>query len=166
MAWAHGVTRWTCLGLVAAMAVVSLGSARDLAGELRRVAWRDLFRPADRLDRILVALVGCFLAGGLVIALAPPTGMDTGIYHFTIPKVILQNRGLVLRDDLWIHKWGGFYMVYVLGMALGGEIVAKLLAFAMAMAWVGLCSGVAERLRAGTGRVAAFILLSTPVSVG
>ena len=162
----HAASTWSCLALAAAMAVASVGSARTLLGELRKANWREAWRTADRLDRILVVLIGLFLAGGLVMALAPPTGMDTGIYHFTIPKVIVQNRGLVPRNDIWIHKSGGFYMIYVLGMTLGGEIVAKLMAFAMAAAGAGLCGAVAERLRAGTGRLAMFILLSTPLSAG
>jgi hypothetical protein len=57
-------------------------------------------------------------------------------------------------------------MIYVLGMALGGEICAKLLAFAMALAGAGLCASVADRLRPGSGLAAAFILLSTPLSAG
>jgi hypothetical protein len=162
----RAVTRGSILLLVVVLGLASIGPARDLFGELRSLPWRAILRPADRLDRILLVLIGLFLAGGLVMALAPPTGMDTGIYHFTIPKVILQNQGLVPRDDLWIHKSGGFYMIYVLGMALGGEIAAKLLAFAMALAGVGLCASVSERLRSGTGPAAMFILLSTPLSAG
>jgi hypothetical protein len=166
LAASGGVSRWSCLALVAALGMASIGCLRELWGELRRVTWRETLWPAGRLDRAMMALTGLFLAGGFVMALAPPTGMDTGIYHFTIPKVIVQHRGLVPRDDIWIHKSGGFYMVYVLGMALGGEIVAKLLAFATAAAGAGLCASVAERLRPRTGRLAIFILLSTPVSVG
>jgi hypothetical protein len=160
------MTPWSGLLLVALMGLASIGAARDLFRDLREVPWRDRFLRRSGLDRVLLVLIGLFLAGGLVMALAPPTGMDTGIYHFTIPKLILQNRGLVSRDDVWIHKSGGFYMVYVLGMALGGEITAKLLAFGMALAGAGLCAGVAERLRAGSGLVAVFILLSTPLSAG
>ena len=100
------------------------------------------------------------------MALAPPTGIDAGVYHFTIPKVILQERGLIPRDDIWIHKFGGFYMVYVAGMALGGEILAKLLAFGAAAAAGVLAFAGAERLRAGAGWMAAFILSSTPLFAG
>jgi hypothetical protein len=114
----------------------------------------------------MTVLMGAFLGTGLLMALAPPTGMDTGVYHFTVPKVIVQSGGLVPREDIWIHKSGGFYMVYAFGMALGGEILAKLLGYAMAIAGVGLCAAVSDRLRAGSGRIAAFILLSTPLSVG
>ncbi|HVE38458.1 MAG TPA: hypothetical protein VNM14_01135 [Planctomycetota bacterium] len=162
----HLVTRWSALLLVGMMALASLGPARDLFRELRGVAWGEILLRRSGWDRVLLALIGLFLAGGLVMALAPPTGMDTGIYHFTIPKVILQNHGLVPRSDIWIHKTGGFYMVYVLGMALGGEIVAKLLAFGMAVAGVGLAASVSERLRSGTGLAAMFIVLSTPLSAG
>jgi hypothetical protein len=166
MAALHVVTRWSCLLLVVLMGLASCGAARDLLRDLRSVAWRDVLLPGSRLDRILLALIGLFLLTGLAVALAPPTGMDTGVYHFTIPKVILQNRGLVSRDDIWIHKTGGFYMLYVLGMALGGEIAAKLLAFAMALAGAGLCASVSGRLRSGTGLVALFVVLSTPLSAG
>jgi hypothetical protein len=166
MAALHAVTPWSLLGLLGLLGLVSLGAARDLFRRLSEVAWGEVLGRPRGLDRLLLAGVGLFLAGGMVMALAPPTGMDTGIYHFTIPKVILQNRGLVSRDDIWIHKSGGYYMIYVLGMALGGEITAKLLAFATALAGVGLCAAVADRLRAGSGLLAAFILLSTPLSAG
>jgi hypothetical protein len=162
----HALTPWTCLALAAAMGAAACGPIRDGVRGARAVAWRDLVWPTGRLDRAMTVLIGAFLGTGLLMALAPPTGMDTGVYHFTIPKVILQNRGLVPREDIWIHKSGGFYLLTAFGMALGGEILAKLLGFAMAVAGAGLCAAVAERLRPGAGRIAAFILVSTPLSAG
>jgi len=165
-AWGHVLSRWTCLALVLAMAAFGFGAVLRGARQLKTVPWTALVWPASIPDRILALFSTGFVATGLLMALAPPTGMDTGVYHFTIPKLILNSGGLVPRDDVWIHKSGGFYMVYCLGMALGGEIVAKLLGFAVSMAGVGLSAAIAERLRPGTGRLAAFIGLATPFSVG
>jgi hypothetical protein len=165
LAVAHKL-RLGCAFLAVVMAGAATGSVLQGLRARKTVPWRELLWPAERLDRVLTLLIGAFLGTGLVMALAPPTGMDTGIYHFTIPKVIVQSGGLVPREDIWIHKSGGFYMVYAFGMALGGEILAKLLGYAMAVAGVGLCAAVAERLRAGSGRIAAFILVTTPLSVG
>jgi hypothetical protein len=166
LAVTHALSPWTCLASAAAMAAVAAGPVRAGVRSLKTVPWRDLVWPAGRLDRLLTLLIGAFLGSGLLMALAPPTGLDTGVYHFTIPKVILQTGGLVPREDIWIHKSGGFYMVYAFGMALGGEILAKLLGFAMALAGAGLGAAAAERLRPGSGRIAAFLLVSTPLSAG
>jgi hypothetical protein len=166
LAVVHALTRWTCIALAAAMAAAAWGPLRDGFRGRGLLPWRNLVWPAGRLDRLMAAVIGAFLGCGLVMALAPPTGMDTGAYHFTIPKVILQSGGLVPREDIWIHKSGGFYMVYAFAMGLGGEILAKLVGFAMAVAGVGLCAAVSDRLRAGTGRIAAFLLVSTPLSAG
>jgi hypothetical protein len=166
LAVAHALSPWTCMAVAAGMAAAGAGTVREGLRGLTSVPWRQGIWPAGRLDRLLTALIGAFLGGGLLLALAPPTGMDTGVYHFTIPKVILQSGGLIPREDVWIHKSGGFYMVYAFGMALGGEILAKLLGYAMAVAGVGLCAGVSERLRGGSGRIAAFLLVSTPLSAG
>lgn len=166
LAAARVFTPGTCAAVAVGMGAAALGPLWAGIRALARPAWREGLWPSGGLDRCMTGLAAAFLGLGLVMALAPPTGMDTGVYHFTIPKLIVQNHGLVSRDDVWVHKSGGFYVVYAFGMALGGEILAKLLAFAMAVAGVGLCAAVAERLRGGTGRTAAYLLLSTPVSAG
>ncbi len=165
LAVAHKL-RWGCAFLAVMMGAAATGPMLGGLRAMKTVPWRGILWPAGRLDRLLTLLTGGFLGTGLLMALAPPTGLDTGVYHFTIPKVILQSGGLVPREDIWIHKSGGFYMVYAFGMALGGEILAKLLGYAAAVAGIGLCAAAAERLRAGSGRIAAFILASTPLSAG
>jgi hypothetical protein len=162
----HRLTPWTCLAVGAGMLAAGLGTLREGAAAARRADWRSLLWPVSRFDRILSLLIAAFLVPALVMAMAPPTGMDSGVYHFTIPKVILQSQGLVHREDLWIHKSGGFYLVYAFGMALGGEILAKLLAFGFALAGVGLAAAFSERLRPGSGRLAAYLTVSTPLSTG
>lgn len=162
----HALTRWTCLGVAVLMGGAGAGPLRDGLRGLRAWPWRAWLWPAGRLDRILTLASAAFLGLGFLTALAPPTGLDAGVYHFAIPKLVVQSGGLVPREDVWIHKFGGFYMVYSFGMALGGEILAKLLAFGVAAAGVGLVAAVADRLRSGSGRAAAFILLATPISAG
>jgi hypothetical protein len=166
MAWSHLLSRGTGLALMAVLAAVGFGSMREGVRSIRSTPWKELVWPSVPQDRLPALFCTAFIVTGLVMAMAPPTGMDTGVYHFTIPKLILQNGGLVSRDDVWIHKSGGFYMVTCLGMALGGEIPAKLLGFAAALAAVGLTASISERRRPGTAWTAAFLVLSTPFCAG
>lgn len=170
LAAVRGVTFGSVLAVAGAMALLSARDLREKAAGavafFRETRWRDLLPGRAGLEGWLALLTFLFYSLGLIVAMAPPTGIDAGVYHFTIPKVILQDRGLVPRDDIWIHKFGGFYMLYVLGMGLTGEVLAKLLAFgASAVAGILAFAG-AQRLRPGAGWFGAFILASTPLSAG
>jgi hypothetical protein len=103
-----------------------------------------------------------FAALGGLMALAPPTGMDAGVLHFALPKVLLQEGGLPLREDMATPRSIGFTMVYAFGMALGGEILAKLLGYAAGLAAILLGAAIGERLRPGAGPWAALSLSATP----
>jgi hypothetical protein len=103
-----------------------------------------------------------FAALGGLMALAPPTGMDAGILHFALPKVLLQEGRLPLREDMATPRSIGFTMVYAFGMALGGEILAKLLGYASGVAAILLGAAAGERVRPGAGPWAALALVSTP----
>jgi hypothetical protein len=142
----------TLLGLLAAMAAAAGPAFRDLRAML----------PLPRRG-LLPALTAAALALGFVAALAPPTGIDTLILHFTAPARWREAGGLVPGDGLYAHRTGGFYFVYLLGMSLGGEILAKLLNFAAGAGAVALLGATAERRQAGAGIWAAAAAVASPV---
>lgn len=162
--------------ILAAAGLASSASAAALLGGFLAVSWRNV-RPllrrlageARKLERPRTpegwAALGAaaFAALGGLMALAPPTGMDAGILHFAFPKVILQEGGLPLREDFASSHSIGFTLVYAFGMALGGEILAKLLGYAAAGAAILLSAAVGERLRVGAGPWAALALCATPL---
>lgn len=159
--------------LLAVVGLMAVAAGRDLGGTIGALVrglgglrLRKAWRPRASLEWWAGAVTALFLTLSFVFALAPPTGMDAGVYHFTIPKVILQAGGLESRDDIFIHKSGGFYMVYVLGMGLGGDILAKLMGFAAAAAGTFLVGAVSHRLCAGSMPVSILVATASPISAG
>ncbi len=169
LAWGRFLSIGSLLALLGVMGLLAVrrlaAAARAGTVAVRTGGWKHLVPPRG-LDRWLAAGTVMFYGLALVMAMAPPTGMDAGVYHFTIPKLIVREHGLVPLDDVWIHKFGGFYMLYALGMATGGEVTAKLFAWGASVAAGALACSVARRLRPGAGWAAAFILASSPLAVG
>jgi hypothetical protein len=156
----YPVTAWLILVL---MAVIGLPEIRGL---LKAMRWRN-WGWQTRLERCLGLLIAIFILLGLISAMAPPTGMDTGAYHFTIPKIFCTEHGLVSREDVPVHKTGGYYMIYVFGMLLEGEILAKLLNLLCFLTTaIFLFSWARTTLGALQGWVACFVAITTPLFVG
>jgi hypothetical protein len=128
--------------------------------EARRLPWPP---PAGSASRLAAGLSLAILALGLIQALAPPTGMDSAVYHLLAPKKILEAGGLESDPDHWFHRTGGFYFIHLLGMGLGGEILAKLLAFGACLASAALAWSLAERARPGSGALGAVALCGSPL---
>lgn len=151
---AYPVVFWV---LLAGLAAVSLPGLRSnfvvLRDRFRRIPWR----PRRELAWWAWALTAVFVVLGLVVALAPPTGMDAGVLHFTTPKRMLQEHGLRPERDIFFHRTGGFYFVTLFGMAVGDEILAKLLNFGTVLASLLLLS---------PRPIAAFILAASPLAAG
>lgn len=164
------VTLASCLGLVAAMAALSWREIRTNASALARGAavleWKRLLWPRGGWQAWALWLSGLIVLLGLVQALAPTTGMDTGRFHFAAVKMMIREHGLLPRPDAWFHRTGGYYMVYLFGMTLQGEALAKLFSFCVSPLALMLAALGAERLRAGTGRIAAAVVALSPIFTG
>jgi len=170
LATLRAVTFLTCAGVVVAMAAISFRELRSNAAALlqglKGVEWKGVLWPRGGWQAWAVWLSGLIVLLGLVQALAPVTGMDTGRMHFAAVKIMLGEHGLSPRPEVWFHRTGGFYMVYLFGMALQGEALAKLLSFGVSPLALLLVAQGSERLRAGTGRIAAAGLALTPLFTG
>src|SRR5262245_12678371 len=154
LAVARQVTWVSCLALAALMAAVSfrelLANLRTVRDGVRSVSWkRVLWPPADGASWA-AWLSGIIVVLGAVQALAPVTGMDTGMFHFAAVKMMVREHGLLTVPDDWYHRTGGYYMVYLFGMALEGEGIARLLSFLVSPLALLLAGATAERLRPGT----------------
>jgi hypothetical protein len=164
------VNTGVCLGLVAVMGLVSFrelrANLRLLVAGIRRLDWRRAIWPGRDWQGWALWLSGLVLLLAAVQSLAPVTGMDTGRMHFTAVKLMLRERGLSPEPEAWFHRTGGFYMIYLLGMAIQGEALAKLLAFAVAPLILLLSYSSAERLKPGTGRIAVAATALTPLFSG
>lgn len=147
--------------LVVAMAVVGRASARGALEDLR--AGLRAVRGPRTVRWSLGALAAAVILLGLVAAMAPPTGMDTLIFHFVAVKRMAEVGGLLADPSPHFHRTGGFYFPYLLAFSLQGDLLAKLLNFAAGAAAIGLSGAVGERLRPGAGAPAAAAAALTPV---
>jgi len=165
-----GVSFASCAGLVLAMAALSWAQLRTntalLVRGIRDIRWRSILWPASDRQSWAVWLSGVIVLLGLVQALAPVTGLDTGRMHFAAVKIMLREHGLSADPSAWFHRTGGFYMVHLFGMALGGEALARLLAFGVSPLALLLAAATSERLRSGTGRTAVGVIALTPIFTG
>ena len=164
------VTWISCLVLASGMAVVSLRELRANLGTLKAgvasVSWKQAAWPGRRWQAWAAWLSGIIVALGAIQALAPVTGMDTGRFHFAAIKHMVHAHGLLPAPDDWYHRTGGYYMVYLFGMALGGEGLARLMSFAASPLALLLAGAASERLRPGTARIGAAVVALSPLFTG
>jgi hypothetical protein len=164
------VTWVSCLILAGGMAAVSFRELRSNLGTLKTsissVPWKRVVWPGGDWQAWAAWLSGLIVALGAVQALAPVTGMDTGKFHFAAVKLMVRAHGLLPAPDDWYHRTGGYYMVYLFGMALGGEGLARLMSFAASPLALLLAGAGSERLRPGTGRIGAAVVALSPLFTG
>ncbi len=72
--------------------------------------------------------VGLALAAGLFwLSLAPPTAVDELVYHLEAPRRMLEAGGAVFfKDNIYAYFPQACEMLFLFGLALGGEVAAKL----------------------------------------
>src|SRR6185436_2334857 len=115
LAVARQVTWVSCLALAAAMAAVSIpelrANLRALREGVRSISWKAVLWPRGGWESWAVWMSGVIVLLGAVQALAPVTGMDTGMFHFAAVKRMVREHGLLRAPDDWFHRTGGYYMV-------------------------------------------------------
>jgi hypothetical protein len=170
LAVARQVTWISCLALAAAMAALSIpelrANLRTLREGVRALPWKTVLWPRGGWQSWATWMSGIVVLLGAVQALAPVTGMDTGMFHFAAVKMMVREHGLLAAPDDWFHRTGGYYMVYLFGMALEGEGLARLFSFLASPLALLLAGATSERLRPGTGRIAASIIALSPLFSG
>ncbi len=81
-----------------------------------------------------IVLIVCLLFGFLLV-LTPAVGKDALIYHLAVPKLFLKHHGLYfVPGNIFSHYPLGGEMLYVVGLALRGEVLAKGIHFVMGLA--------------------------------
>ncbi|MBN1641973.1 MAG: glycosyltransferase family 39 protein [Anaerolineae bacterium] len=153
------VTRWTVVGWLSLVTLLSLRGvvavARELAGLRSHAA------PPRGLRAYLLAM----LALTALLALAPPLDWDGLFYHLTMPRLWLaQGRIAPVTDAPHQYYPGMMEMLYLSAMAVKGDVAAKLLHFACLPLLTGTVYLIAERsVRRGGGWRAVAVLSSLPM---
>lgn len=141
-----------------------LGAVLGLAGAAAlALSWREAREATADLgafllragpERIGVAVVLIQLGLGLIGALAPPTGWDSGVYHFTLAKLRASEGWMVVRDDI-PHSWRPMTMecLHAAGFLLQGETLASLFNFLAYLSGFGVSRLWGGRLGGDPGRL-------------
>lgn len=137
---------------------------RDLWASLRDLRGVQWPRPANGFQRWLLVYAAVSLLLTFLIALAPPTGWDTLVYHLTGPRFFVESGRFVHPVDL---PYLGFpqlgEMHFTLGLLLGSERAAPLFHFGYGLLAVALTALLARRVFGEAASwVAAALLLSVP----
>ncbi|MGC8838616.1 MAG: ArnT family glycosyltransferase [Anaerolineae bacterium] len=152
----HGILVLGAAGLatrpfvVAALALCGVAFARPvgrqacgLARALQRVpgGWRNLTRP----EKAVALLAGAVVLLTFLLALAPPSGYDSLMYHLFVPRRVLESGSLPREapDGNW-HAVGplGEELLFLLCLALGSDTAPQALHVGAAV----LCGAVAFAL--------------------
>jgi 4-amino-4-deoxy-L-arabinose transferase-like glycosyltransferase len=149
------------LGLMLALGLVFWRDLWASLRDLRDVQWP---RPANGFQRWLLVYAAVSLLLTFLIALTPPTGWDTLVYHLTGPRFFVESGRFVHPVDL---PYLGFpqlgEMHFTLGLLLGSERAAPLFHFGYGLLTVALSALLARRaFGKAESWVAAALLLSVP----
>jgi hypothetical protein len=156
-----GLNRWLlyAISLVACLVLLA-----DLKAVVRLL--RSLRRPHCRslLDKLLVGYLLLTVSLSLLACLTPPVAWDSQVYHLTGPKLFIE-RGRIVGDiDI---PYLGFpslvEMLFLSGMLLKSDLVARLIHFTYALLTIGLLYSFAHRyLQSAKPWLAPAIYLSAP----
>lgn len=153
-------------GIVILLAAGALAGRRE-AAELGSWAACWLWHPGAGERRVRLLVVAVVLLG-VVGCLAPETGWDTGLYHFTMAEIRAAEGAMVLREDVPAgYRPAGMEMLQTVGFLFQGESLASMfnLAFYLGLLglvalWAGAAAGPRARLLAALGylELAVFVL--------
>ncbi len=160
---ALGLSALGLLGTPALVVVVTMGVALA-AMRVRRQPLRRPSLPAGCLERALLALIAVGAAFALIGALAPEVEYDALWYHLEFPTRYLAAGSLVDFPGQYVAQYPmGNELLFAYGLALDGQIAAKLIHFgfgALAILAVYLLGVRIASRRAAL--LAAAILIATP----
>jgi hypothetical protein len=86
------------------------------------------------VDYVLLGLLTGALIPPFLSALVPPYSWDAQVYHLTIPKLYLEHHGICyVPFNVYSNMPLNIDMLFLLGMGVGDDIVAKLLHYALGL---------------------------------
>jgi len=149
---------WLCLDrtlfafLLIGILLVSCPGWKQIISALRQIPER-LGRPAT-----------LFWLAVAVCSLAPNTHFDVEVYHYAFPEVYLRQRSLAWSGNN-VHEGliGPVQLLYIPLLSLGGEAAANLLGPLFLLALLLTAQHLCESLRPGSGRLAVWLLLTSPL---
>ncbi len=148
------------------LAALLLLGARDLLGWLREAGARCRPGPGAARHAVYAALGLATLALGWLFCHVPPVFFDALVYHLGLPQQYLLRGGIAyLPHSHYSALPANAEMLYTLGLALGGELLAQLLSW-----WIGVLLALSvavecARLRPGSGSIGFVAQLSMPVAL-
>jgi hypothetical protein len=165
--WAYSVSAWLLLAATAGVGVLAHGHRRQSFAPGGKLAVPLV--PAEpgtqRLFVFVAVCLGLVLFLSLTLSLLPPTRTDTLVYHFAIPKAYLQHHGIVnLPNNIFSFFPLFFEMLYLLCLALKGEVLATLAGWGAALLLIATMT-LFYRRRFPDGRMALLVptlFLATP----
>jgi hypothetical protein len=120
--------------------LVGLCAPLSLAGWLNlrsRIQIESTSSPKTQLsfwDRCIVAVLIACLILGLLLVLTPAIGKDALIYHLAVPKLFVKHHGIYfIPGNIFAHYPLNGEMLYALGLAMRGEVLAKGMHFVMTL---------------------------------
>ncbi len=126
----YTVALYILIGLFAILALAGwLGFRCPL--EIER---KTTYKIAARFYRCIGAiLIACLLVGFLLV-LTPAVGKDALTYHLAVPKLFLKHHGIYfIPGNIFAHYPLNSEMLYAVGLALRGDVLAKGIHFVMAL---------------------------------
>jgi len=120
--------RWLFWLLLVVLAAVLYPQIRALIHQLRAGS---ILPTGTRLNRTLAIYLGFILTLTFFQCLTPPTAWDSQVYHLTGPKLYLQAHRLPVDIDIPLLGYPPLLdMLFMAGLLLKGDIVAKLIHYA------------------------------------
>ncbi|MCA9971773.1 MAG: glycosyltransferase family 39 protein, partial [Anaerolineales bacterium] len=162
---ALGLAGWLQTAVLLPLLVLaSLAAAPQTLSRLR--AWRQA-PPAASAPRLVRLYLGATLLLALFVALLPPTSWDGLFYHLTGPRLYLQAGAIRPGIDVPHFNFPAlFEMLFLLAMAVRGDVAAKLLHFLFALLLAGWAAAAARRhLGMAHGWRAVLLLLAAPMTL-
>jgi hypothetical protein len=85
-------------------------------------------------DRCIGVILTACLFLGFLLVLTPAIGKDALIYHLAVPKLFLKHHGIYfIPGNIFAHYPLNSEMLYAVGLALRGDVLAKGIHFVMAL---------------------------------
>ncbi|MCP4427695.1 MAG: hypothetical protein GY803_24690, partial [Chloroflexi bacterium] len=155
-----GMVGWLETAVFYAIAILlTLITSKQTFFLLRQLKWERPSRPAA---------VYLFLALGMALSLAllPPHSFDGLLYHLKGPKLYLEAGQIQAYDIFPLYFPFMFEMFYVMGMALRGDVAAKLLHAIFHFMLTGLVYATARRhLKLKDGWTAVLFFYAMPITL-
>jgi hypothetical protein len=114
--------RQGCLAIVVLLCIPLLSEWNSVGGRCRRV-FREAV-PRSKVGSVLLLLIAMTLFVEFLISLAPLTGSDALQYHFTVPKIILEQGFHPIFSNSSSFLCGQHHLLILFGLALGSEKLA------------------------------------------